>query len=124
MVSRRRDPNIQCRISALLAVFDNRKVNRLQKEALLVGHDRRDDIDHLREIGHLDDVGVTEERIEEHPHRQRIFEVVDLLELFAIAGAVPDIPFIVGNVDRTRVWPSLHLPNQAGGYIDVIIDGL
>ena len=91
---------------------------------MFVGHDRSDDVDHLRQVRHLDDVRVAEEGIEEHPHRQRVFKIVDLFQLFAIAGAIPDVPFVVCNINGPRVCAGPHLSNQPLSYVDVIVDRL
>jgi hypothetical protein len=96
----------------------------LQKKTLFVGHDRRDDINHLRQVGHLDDIRVAEKRIEKHAHRERVFKVVNLFQLFAIAGAIPDIPFVVGDIDGPWIRSGADLPDEAFSYIDVIVDRL
>jgi hypothetical protein len=66
----------------MLALFDDGKIDRSQEESLLVGHDRRNDVDHLRQVGHLHDIGAAEEHIEKHAHRQRVLRTpIDFLSL-------------------------------------------
>jgi hypothetical protein len=61
----------------------------------------------LGEVRKPDDVGAPEERIEKHAHRERILEIVVLLdagaadlEFGAAKGTVPDVPFVIGDIDR------------------------
>src|SRR5450756_85703 len=79
-------------------------VNGLEVDALLVAEDGRDDVDQLRHVGDLDDVGVVDEGVEEGGDDQRVLQVVVLLQdaaatLRVAASAVPDIPFIPGDID-------------------------
>src|ERR1039458_8286595 len=79
-------------------------VNGLQENALVVAENGSDDVDQLRHVGDFDDVGVVDEGVEEGGDDQRILEVVVLFQdaaaaLLVAAGAVPDIPFIPGDVD-------------------------
>src|ERR1700677_318525 len=54
-----------------------------------------------------------DESIEEHPHGERVLEIVILLEARASDGefpgrarAIPDIPLVECDMDRTRIWIS------------------
>ena len=69
-VGRRRDKDIERCVSTLLSVLHDREIRRLQKQSLLVCHDRSDDVYHLGQVGHLHNVGVAKERVEKHSHRQ------------------------------------------------------
>src|ERR1019366_8486366 len=79
-------------------------VNGLQVDAFVVAEDGRDDVDQLGHVGDFDDVGVVDEGVEEGGDDQRVLQVVVLLQdaaatLLGAAGAVPDIPFIPGDID-------------------------
>jgi hypothetical protein len=118
----------------LFGVLGDGEVDGLEEETVLVGEDGRDDVDDLRQVGHLHDVRVADERVEEHAHGEGVFVVVDLLEagrpggvLAAPAGAVPDVPFVVRDVDGARVGasaPALHGFDQSFDDLDAFVDFL
>ncbi len=124
-VGRRVQPHVERAVAALPAVLHEGEVGGLEEEAVLGGHDRRDDVDHLREVGHLHHVRVPEERVEEEARRQRVLEVVSLLQAVLLARAVPHVPLVVGDGDRARVGaPRADLADQRGGGVDVAVDRL
>ena len=67
---------------------------------------------------------MADERIEEHPHGQGVFEIVNFLEMFFVGGAIPDIPFVVGDVNRPWIGSVLRGLNRARGGLNVVIDSL
>ena len=115
---------MQRHVAALLAVLEDRKINRLQEQTLLVGHDGRDHVHQLRQVRHLHHVRMAEEGVEEHPHGQSVLEIVSLLEMFVIPGAIPDIPFVIGDVNRPGIRSGLRGLNRACGGFDVVVDSL
>ena len=53
----------------------------------LVGHERRDHVDELREAGDPHAIRIAEQRVDEAADEQRVLEVVDLLEQVRRGGA-------------------------------------
>jgi hypothetical protein len=107
--------------------------------ATLLGHDRADDVNELREAGDLDAVAVVHQRDQGAADDQRVFVVVDFLDqarrdgpaglaqIFDAARLVPDVPFVEGEHDalgRTlargdRVGDGDGLLDEVVGQLDV-----
>ena len=66
------DKQLQRLTLAVVGEELQRKVNRLQEEALLSGKDGRDDVHELRHVGDLDDVRVIHERVQKRGAQQRM----------------------------------------------------
>ena len=88
----------------VLGVEAQRMVDGLEEQALRAREDRGDRVDELGEVGHPDDPAVADEAVEVGGHRQRVREVVALLDAAhpVLLGPrpVPDVPLVERDVDR------------------------
>ena len=64
-----------------------RVVGALPQHAALVGHERRDHVDQLRQAPDAHAIRIAEQRVDEAADEQRVLEVVDLLEQPRRGGA-------------------------------------
>ena len=76
-------------------------VDGLEEQSVPIGEDRRDDVDHLGQVGDAHRPAGAHEDIQEGCDGQRVGQVVLLLQAGLLAPlAVPDVPFVVGDADR------------------------
>ena len=95
------DRDVQGGLAQVVGEKPERMVDRLQEQALRAGDDGGDHVHELGEVGHLDGVGVADERVEVGRHGQRVAEVVLLLEPGRpVHIAEPHVPFVVRDMDR------------------------
>ena len=92
-------------------------------------HDGRDNVDQLGQARDLDPIRIAQQRDQHGTDQKRVFEVVDILQqrqspvplvllpdlLILLAGMVPDVPLVEGEIDLLfAVFLSLH--RIADGY--------
>ena len=110
-----------------------RIVDALTQDACLAGHERRDDVDELREAPNPDAIGIAQQRVDEAADKQRVLEVVDLFEQpgcgsaaavarLRAARAVPDVPFVERQPQPLRrALQALHVVAHRGDLVNVAI---
>ena len=110
-----------------------RIVDALTQDALIVGHERRDDVDELREAPDPHAIGIPQQRVDEAADEQRVLEVVDLFEQprrggaaavarLRAARAIPDVPFVERQPQPLgRALQALHVVADRRHFVDVAI---